>query len=597
MGFADVDYLPGEIMFFKRAVCLAAAGLMASLAMAQQAPMTRDQRLAWWREARFGMFIHWGLYTVPAGEWKGQPVAGIGEWIMNRAKIPVKEYELLAPQFNPVKFNADEWARLAKAAGQKYLTITSKHHDGFAMYRSTVSRYNIFDATPFKRDPMKELSEACARHGIKLCFYYSQAQDWHHPDGAGNTWDYDDAKKDFAKYFNELAKPQVREILKQYGPIGLIWFDTPVKITKEQSQELTEMVHSIQPACIVSGRVGHDVGDYRSMGDNQIPVKVLDYDWETPVTLNDTWGFKKDDHNWKSTQTLIRQLVDVVSKNGNYLLNVGPTSEGVIPQPSVDRLREVGRWMDVNSEAVYGAKPSPFPYEFDWGSITSKPGRLYLHVIDWPKGGEFVLYGLKSRVKAARLLAKKAAPLKVMQTAGTLRVAVPATPPDKDVTVIALEIAGTAQVEPGLRQQPDGKVTLSPAFAEVGKAGFNIDARGVTTGWLRPEGSLKWKFHLAKPGAYDVVLITSENRGRGGDMWEGGHIVKVAAGGQQLSGAVTDGMRVKNERNPRWRDVRSTVGNLKLARAGEVELTLTPEKITAENKMGLTLRAVQLVPR
>ena len=217
-------------------------------------------------------------------------------------------------------------------------------------------------------------------------------------------------------------------------------------------------------------------------------------------------------------------------------------------------------------------------------------------MFDWPKG-EFVLYGLKSRVKAARLLAKKSAGLKVKQTPGELRIAVPATPPDKDVTVIALEIDGAAQVEPGLRQQPDGKVTLSPAFADAGKAAFNVDARGVTTGWLKPEGSLKWKFQLARPGTYEVVLITSENRGRGGDSWEGGHVVKVAAGGQQVSGTVTDGGRIKNERNPRWKDVRSPLGTLKLARAGEVELTLTPEKIAAANKMGLTLRAVQLTPR
>ncbi len=327
----------------------------------------RSDRMDWWREARFGMFIHWGLFAVPAGEWKGAPIQGIGEWIMNRAKIPVAEYELLARRFDPVKFNAEEWVRLATAAGQKYIVITAKHHDGFAMYRSAVSKYNIVDATPFGRDPMKELAEACRRHGLRLCFYYSQAQDWHHPDGAGNTWDYDESNKNFARYLDDLAKPQVREILTQYGLIGLIWFDTPMKMTREQSIEFRDLVHELQPQCLVSGRVGNDVGDYRSMGDNQIPVKVLDYDWETPVTLNDTWGFKKDDQNWKSTQTLIRQLVDVVSKNGNYLLNVGPTAEGLIPQPSVNRLIELGKWLRTNGEAVYGARPSPFPYEFDWG--------------------------------------------------------------------------------------------------------------------------------------------------------------------------------------------------------------------------------------
>lgn len=583
---------------------VAVTAFLAVAALAQPAPMTLDQRLSWWREARFGMFIHWGLYAVPAGEWKGQPVAGIGEWIMNRARIPVKEYAQLATRFNPVKFNAEEWVKVAQAAGQKYIVITSKHHDGFAMYGSKVSQYNIVDATPFHRDPMKELSAACQRHGIRLCFYYSQAQDWHDPNGVGNSWDYDESKKDFAKYFNELVKPQVREILTQYGPIGLIWFDTPMKITKEQSQELTDFVHSIQPACIVSGRVGHDVGDYRSMGDNQIPVKVMDYDWESPITLNDTWGFKKDDHNWKSSRTLIRQLVDVVSKNGNYLLNVGPTAEGVIPAPSVDRLREVGRWMDTNREAVTAAGPSPFPYEFAWGSITTQPGKLYLHVIDWPKG-EFVLYGLKTRVKAARLLARPAAPLKIAQSFDgkadlhALRIQLPAAAPDPNVSVIALDLDGAPEVQPGLRQQPDGKVTLSPIFAETPGAKFTVDNRGVTTGWLTAEGSLKWKFRLAQPGNYEVELITTETRPprpAAGDAAEAGHVVQVTVGGRQATGTIVNRQVVSNERNPRWKDYRNPIGTVQLDGPGEMELTLQPQKVVAVEKLGLTLREVQLVP-
>ena len=567
-------------------------------------PEKRDARLQWWRDARFGMFIHWGLYAVPAGEWKGQPIAGIGEWIMNRAKIPVGEYEQLAKQFNPVKFNAEEWVKVAAAAGQKYITITSKHHDGFAMYKSQVSKFNIVDATPFHRDPMAELAAACKRHGIKLCFYYSQAQDWNDPNGAGNSWAYpDENKKDFAKYFNEKVKPQVREILTQYGPIGMIWFDTPQKITKEQSTELANFVHSIQPACLVSGRVGHDVGDYSNMGDNQIPARVLDYDWETPVTLNDTWGFKKDDHNWKSTQTLIRQLTDVVAKNGNYLLNVGPTAEGVIPQPSVDRLLEVGKWMKVNSEAVYGAKPSPFVYEFEWGAITTKPGKLYLHVIDWPKG-EFVLNGLKSKVKTARLLTQPGAALKIAQTADankniySLRIQVPANAPDKDVSVIVLDIDGKPDVVKTLQQQSNGTVVLSPMFAQedAGRK-FNIDPRGVTTRWMTPEGKLTWNFDVAKGGAFDVVLVTTETRvAKGGDSMEGGHVVKISVAGNELTGKIENGERVLNARNPRWKDMRTTAGRVKLSGPGNASLSLQPQQIGAKNGLGLTLRAVELVP-
>ncbi len=585
-------------------IAIAAMVLLAALPSSAQQDPGREKRIEWWRQARFGMFIHWGLYAVPAGEWKGQPVPSIGEWIMFRARIPVKEYEQIAGRFNPVKFDADAWVRLASQAGQKYIVITSKHHDGFAMFHSRVSPYNIVDATPFKRDVMKELSEACRKYGVKLCFYYSQSQDWHHPDGLGNNWDYDESKKDFPRYLNELVKPHVREILTNYGPIGLIWFDTPMRITREQSKELAELVHSIQPDCLVSGRIGNDIGDYRSMGDNQIPAKVMDYDWETPVTLNDTWGFKKDDHNWKSPQTLIRQLVDVAAKNGNYLLNVGPTGEGIIPQPSVDRLEAVGKWLQVNGEAVYGAQPSPYPYEFEWGSITAKPGKLYLHIIDWPKR-DFMLYGLKSKVKSARLLTAPATPLKFMQIQDraakllVLRITLPPTPPDKDVTVVALDLEGKPVVDTELAQQPDGKVSLSPIFATVAKAPnseMSVDNRGVTNRWLNPEDKLSWKFRLYRGGTFKVVLVTSESRTWAGvDTWDGGHKVTVTAGGGSITGVVADGDRRPNARNPRWRDVYSEIGRIKLTAPGIVDLTLTPESISTEKRTGLSLRQVQLL--
>src|ERR1700730_5365924 len=241
----------------RRSFRLPATLLVAAMCCAAaQSPagQARENRLQWWREARFGMFIHWGLYAVPAGEWKGKPIAGLGEWIMNRAKIPVKEYEQLATQFNPVKFNAEEWVQMAEDAGMKYLVITSKHHDGFAMYHSAVTRYNVFDATPFHRDPLKELSAACARHNIKFGFYYSQAQDWHEPNGAGNTWDFGpDPQKDFDQYLRGKAEPQVKELLTGYGPICLIWFDTPRMMTGDRSQRFIDIVRGLQPATLIDG--------------------------------------------------------------------------------------------------------------------------------------------------------------------------------------------------------------------------------------------------------------------------------------------------------------------------------------------------------
>jgi alpha-L-fucosidase len=571
-------------------------------ARASASELERDRRLKWFREARFGLMIHWGLYSVPAGEWKGKLIPGLGEWIMNRARIPISEYEQLAPRFNPVRFDADAWVRMARDAGMKYIVITSKHHDGFAMYGSKASKYNIVDATPFGRDVLKELAAASRKYGLKLCFYYSQTQDWHEPDAVGNDWDFSpETKKDFARYLEEKVKPQVTEILTNYGPIGLIWFDTPRNITKEQSQELVDLVHKLQPDCLVSGRVGHGLGDYDSAGDNQISVGQVKRDWETPVTMNDTWGFKRDDQNWKPTNILIQQLVQVSSRGGNYLLNVGPTSEGLIPQPSIERLTEVGKWLKINNEAVYGAAPSPFPYELPWGLLTTKPGRVFLHVFKWPQKA-LVIYGLKSKVRRAYLLSDRKG-LKYTQQADekmdhyALNIELPASAPDKNDSVIVLEFQGETEADTSLLQQPDFSVTL-PAFLsethKVGDQGLRLDTRGVVERWLNKDEWLNWDFKVNHPGTFEVILLSSEQKY--GRDWEGGHTVEIEVAGQKLKGQVDNNGKEENPANPYWKYVISKIGRVTIDKAGRYKLNLRPETIRAEKKLGLTLVSVELRP-
>lgn len=312
----------------------------------------------WFKQAKFGMMIHWGLYSLPAGEWKGRRMDEIGEWIMQKYRIPFAEYSQLANAFDPLLFSADEWVKLAIDAGMQYMVFTSKHHDGFAMYHSRVSKYNVVDATPFGRDVVEELANACAKYGLKFGLYYSQDLDWSHPHGGGylsgktwygdraywtNNWDFpEDDKKDYRICFEEKIKPQVTEILTQYGDLCLIWFDTPQTIPADKTDELYSLVKHYQPDCLVNSRIGNGYGDYFSCGDNEIP----DDDkgallFECPATLNDTWGYKSFDSNWKDAARVNEIKEHLNSRGINYLLNVGPDYLGRIPAPSCDILRSL----------------------------------------------------------------------------------------------------------------------------------------------------------------------------------------------------------------------------------------------------------------
>jgi alpha-L-fucosidase len=408
----------------------------------EETKQQRDQRMAWWRQARFGMFIHWGVYAVPAGVYKGENIDGIGEWILDKADIPVPEYKAYASQFNPVKYDPDAWARLAKEAGMKYIVITTKHHDGFALYDSKVTDWDAVDATPYGKDLLKPLAEACKKHDIKLGFYYSQAQDWCHEGGArrcrteGIDWNPRE-EAPFDNYLNTIAVPQVREILSNYGDVSVLWWDTPALMTDKRGK-MFSFVSELQPQIIENNRrqSSNIYGDFTTP-EQRIPDAGLSYDWETCMTMNGTWGFKSTDHGWKSTKTLLENLIDIVSKGGNYLLNVGPTAEGEIPEPSIRCLKEMGAWMKTNGESIYGTTASPFAAP-KWGRYTKKEGKLYAHVFDWPKDGTLSIEAGSNDIKKIYLLETKEE-LKWKKAGAYLEVQLPQTPPHSLASVIAIE--------------------------------------------------------------------------------------------------------------------------------------------------------------
>jgi alpha-L-fucosidase len=433
----------------------------------KETPAQRDARMAWWRDARFGMFIHWGLYSIPAGEWHGQRTTHIGEWIMNDLSIPVADYKGFAKQFNPTGFSAHDIVALAKGAGMKYIVITSKHHDGFAMFDSKVDPFNIVAATPFKRDPLKELAEECRKQGVKLGFYYSQSQDWTAPGGGAavrgdhnkDTGHWDKAQDgSFDDYLHKKSIPQIKELLENYkGYPVVVWFDTPGKaMTPERSAEIVKLLNKY-PNLIWNNRLG---GTYK--GDTETPEQYIPpqgfpgEDWESCMTINDTWGFKSFDTNFKSSEVLIRNLIDIASKGGNYLLNIGPDSKGIVPQPEVDRLHDMGKWMKVNGEAIYGTSATifdtptgtfsqtnkdkrgnpKFTPTWNWRS-TTKGNKVYVEIFDWK--GHFHVDKMPRKVTGAYLLADSAhKPLKFTQKGTALDVDLPAQALDPVATVLVL---------------------------------------------------------------------------------------------------------------------------------------------------------------
>jgi alpha-L-fucosidase len=555
-----------------------------------EATLKQDAKMMWWRDARFGMFIHWGLYAVPAGEWKGEKIPGISEWIMLNAKIPVSEYEALAGQFNPVKFNAEEWVLLAKNAGMKYIVITSKHHDGFAMFHSLASKYNIYDATPFKRDPLKELADACKKHGIRLGFYYSQAQDWHEAGGTYRGidkgephWDPAIKRDSLMNYINGKALPQVKEILENYGGLDILWWDTPIGMT-EQAANLLQAEVDKYPKMLTNNRLLRPrPGDF-STPEQHVPPTGLDYDWEVCMTMNTSWGYKWYDNDWKSTQSLIQMLVDIASKGGNLLLNVGPTAEGLIPDSSVVRLQQIGKWMKNNGESVYGTSASPF-FKLPWGRCTQKvvDGNtlLYLHVFNWPKDEILRVPGLKTKISDVYLLSYPKQKFAWKFENGDAVIHAPSVTFDPVNTVVVVKTKGSVEITSNMPSLKEGKTVLPADFADIHNPGYGTHAalegtgnKSVIRNWVDSRVRVEWMFNATEAGTYKIEGLIKAKANCG---------VNIGVGEQ----------KIKTEIQPTGDDfVVVSLGEIQITETGNQILTINPEK---ENWNEIELMKIELV--
>ena len=470
-------------------------------------------------QGNYAMFIHWGLYSQLGNKVDGETYYGIGEWIMDQrmAGIPIAEYKKLANNFNPVDFDARAIAKLARDAGMKYIVITAKHHDGFAMYESQACDFNIVDATPWGKDPMKDLAAACREQGLGFGFYYSHNQDWTFPGGGGGPQvDASGKPATFDDYFEKKCLPQVREITTQYGPIEIVWFDTPGKMPKHYVEKLVEVVHKNQPGALVSGRAGHELGDYQTLGDMEVPIVNVDGLWESVDTTNDSWAYAWYDENWKSPKQILERLVACVARGGTYMLNIGPHGDGSVSARCATALRHAGDWIARYPQVIYNVQGSPWKHSMPWGDVTQKDNVLFLTVFEWPASGELYLPNIEQDVREARLLLGSDSTELLCQRRGKhVVVQVPAKAPESLVSVIKLTFSEKPTVDPVLTLDPEAMTELAVEFA---------DANGVKKSekrWMEKFGEwkrivhghefgadadLSWEVDVLVPGEYQVSL-------------------------------------------------------------------------------------------
>jgi alpha-L-fucosidase len=572
---------------------------------------TRDQRVGWWREARFGMFIHWGVYSHLAGVWEGEPARGYAEHIQRIRKIPIPAYRgQVAARFNPTRFDADEWMRLAKRAGMGYFVITAKHHDGFAMYDSDVSEYTVVKATPWQRDPMRELRDAARRHGIRFGFYYSHAFDWGEADGSGNDWDYENPGGDrnlhggrdwwlhapellprIRRYVDGKAIPQVLELIRKYDP-DILWFDTPHKLPPEENLRILRAAREAKPSIVVSGPAVQALpggpparfGDYASTADRPAELRHWPGDWEAIPTTNESYGYHRMDLSHKPPRHFVQFLAKAAARGGNLLMNIGPMGDGRFDPKDVAILDAIGTWMDVNGESIHGTTRTPLPVQLR-GQSTRKGNRLYLHVFDWPQDGRLRVAGLKTDASAWLLADPGRTPVATTRVSALdVELSVPATAPDPWNSVVVLEFDAPIEADTAFYVPAGGPMVPLhvfdgwPAGTAIGFGDGKRD-RDATAGWNRTDSGIDWVVRLTERARFRVAVDYAAPAGAGGTF-------EIAFGDRTLSG------RVRPTENATTFTT-ADVGEITLD-PGTFTIAIRPTSIAGEELM--RLRRLELTP-
>jgi alpha-L-fucosidase len=558
-----------------------------------------SKRMEWWKDARYGLFIHFGLYSILGGEYNGQVTPKIAEWIQNTLKIPLADYKKLMQKFNPQQFNADEWVSIAKAAGMKYIVITAKHHDGFAMFNSKVSDYNVMN-TPFGRDIIKEMKEACHKQGLKFGLYYSHNIDWENPNayiGAGeltqrmNTVDFDPAKMDRSIYLKEKSFLQLKELLTNYGSIDIIWFDMGKGLSDDEVRQFVKEARELQPNIIISSRIGDEVApkeanknmlfDFYTPNDNYFTGDQLAMPWEMAGTTNSSWGYRKNDHEWRSPKMILSSLIACASRGGNYLLNVGPMPNGEIPHEAVDSLKVAGDWLKKYGESVYDTKPSPFPWNYNWGYVTQKPNKLYLNISDWPLNNQIDLNGLITKIDAVHVLGNSKS-IKFNQDGRFLKIDLSNVEKNELVTMLVIEYHDSAlKVDPTLSQGADNTVRLDR----------------ITGTYNKDELLSSWKFTIHTPGKYRIDIISNEKGNHAKPEWTGSD----QTGSVQVAGKIIPVVlkRHSEKVNPSlffYKEILSRVGEIEFSKEGTYTLQLKNIDVDADKwSKGFGLNRIELI--